>query len=751
MNSIKGIAPQNGEGGQQSEPETADKPDLLAFTDKIEAGELRTVKCYHCFSYQVEAVCHHCGRFLCSRCLKKTSGWLFADNVFAHIHPSVDSRLSHGAHCKDCFHLDLQAGPVVILVSSLLALLVLWITWPHLDVVQRELFSSSMVLTIAIITLLAFRFHPFWVSYPYGFPPLFSRTKIKIQEQVRANFQVNGGNYLSSEPTAEGVIEVKLTVGPNDKARYENAPPPKCTVGLHAGFIALETVKNVEFERFNSSQLRNNLLYLIKTVNPDEFERLCNRSGDLYLVKPYRIRTEALQVGPPHNKEFPLLIKPRRANGGYRLEVIFEALKKKLILKYAKDGSEKEGEQDKGLDGKPILETFSLKIPLGCEVERTNGYHDKQERMVRWYRQRLDMTPPYAAWIEFRHILKNEIEFVGEYVVAVDDWTISQLHVAPENTSAKNKFIIRPANGLRLLPSKKDKEDKKKGWILFIKSQTKKDKKNWLEPIVEHQTKIKGKLCFNTSYLFSQQVQMASGTALNKNQAEVKGKEELLIAPTHHVINVVVEALTRENIFIQNMLETLGDIKETGTSSYRTKCWEISGKYFIEGTLQPVRFHLIILGEGAQSYRPNSEGVSTFEFSLRSYVEMTDLIQSPDWLKEEYGRLRNIIKIAAYQSRYINYKGRRILAWQREKQFECDLRRLYPLDRNSKLSIILTGDNHPKKMCIFISPPTEAKRLTQLPKDLIFPRPHLPSIGDGWIDKWELLKEAELELHHGRK
>jgi len=340
--------PQNSDGWQKAYLETADKPDLLTLTDKIEAGDLHTVKCYRCFSYEVEAICHHCGRFLCSRCMRKTSGWFFADNAFVHIHPSVDSRLRHGAHCEDCFHRDLQAGPVVILVSSLLALFLYWMTWPQLNWSQRGLFVSSVIVTIGVVTWLAFRFLPFWVSYPRGFPPLFSRTKIKIQERVRANFNVTGGGYLSPEPTAEGVIEVKLTVGPNDKARYESAPPPKQAVGLHAGFIALETLKNIEFAKINGSQRHHNLLYLTKVVTPDEFERLCHRSGDLYLVKPYRIRTEALQVGPPYDKEFPLFIKPRRANGGYRLEIIFEAPKKKLILKYAKDGSEKEGEDEKG-------------------------------------------------------------------------------------------------------------------------------------------------------------------------------------------------------------------------------------------------------------------------------------------------------------------------------------------------------------------------------------------------------------------
>lgn len=715
--------------------ETANVPGTLTFTDKIETSDLHTVKCYRCYSYQVEAICHHCGRFLCQQCLMKTSGPFFADHAFAHVRPLVDSQLRHGAHCEDCFHRDLQAGPIIGLVSSLLALLLFWGAWPQFNWLQRILFVGSAAVTVGLISWAVCRWLPFWVIYPNGFPPLFSRTKIKIQERIQANFHITGGDYLSPDPVAEGFIEVKLSVGPNDQTRYENAPPPKNAVGLQAGFIALETLKNIEFVKSGGLQRQHNLLYLYKVLTPDEFERVCRRSGDFHLVEPYRIQAEALQVGPPYDKEFPLLIKPRRANGGYRLEIIFEMLKKKRILKCAKDGSEKEGEDDKGLEGKPLLETLSLHIPLGCEIERTNGHHDKQDHMVRWYRQRLDVVLPYSAFIEFRHTLGNDIEFKGEYVVVVDDWTISQLHVAPEKAEANDKFLVCSANGLPLSPGDKAKEDKKK----------------WLAPIVEHQTKIGGELRFNTTYLFSQQVQMASDSPSYGNQAEIKGREELLVAPTHHVINAVVEELTNENVFIQNVIETLGDVKETGTGSYRAKYWEIIGKYFVEGSLQPVHLHLIILGEGAQDHRPNNHGDLTFELNLRSYVEMTDLVESPRWLKEEYERFKNIIKIAVYQGRQVDYKGHRILAWQREKHFEKELKQLYGINGNSKLSVILTGDNHPDKMRIFVAPPDRSKLLRNVPKHLICPRPQLPSIGDGWVDKWELLKDIEMELQNGRK
>lgn len=733
MNNVNESTPKNGNICNEHQDETSVKLDGLTLTDKFEASDLHTVKCYNCYSYEVEAVCHHCGRFLCHQCLLKTSSWFFADNAFAHMRPLIDNRLRHGAHCKDCFHRDLQAGSVIFLVSSLVALLFFWVTWAQFNWLQRGLFVGSAVITVGLVNWAIYCWLPLWVIYPYGFPPLFSRTKIKIQERVQANFHITGGDYLSPNPTAEGFIEVKLAVGPNDKTRYEGAPPPKHVVGLQAGFIALETLKNIEFVKPNGSRRHHNLLYLYKVLSPDEFERVCHRSGDFHLVEPYRIKAEALQAGPPHDKEFPLLIKSRRANGGYRLEIIFEMPKEKRLLKYAKDGSEKENDDEKGLEGKPVLELLSLSIPLSCEIERTNGYHDKQDHVVRWYRQRLDISPPYSALIEFRHPLRNAIEFEGEYIVIVNDWTISQLHVAPEKVETNDKFIIRPANGLPLSPDNEDKGNNKK----------------WLAPIVEHQTKIEGEFRFNTTYLFSQQVQMAFDAPSGGNQTEVKGTEELLVAPTHHVINAITEGLTNKDVFIQNVTETLGDIKEIGAGSYRAKYWEIIGKYFVEGSLQPVHLHLVILGEVVQDHRLNSKGVLTFELNLRSYVEMTDLVKSPNWLKEEYERLKNIIKIVAYQGRQVDYNGRRILAWQRERQFERELQQLYGINGNSKLSVILTGDNHPNKIRIFVAFADKPKRLGNVPKRFLSARAQLPCIGDGWIDKWELLKDVEMEMKNG--
>ncbi|MCB0171440.1 MAG: hypothetical protein KDJ97_12885 [Anaerolineae bacterium] len=681
----------------------------------------------------MEAVCHHCGRFLCQDCLLTTSGSFFADNAFAHLRPLVDDQLRHGAHCEDCFHQDLQPWPVVALVSTLLAIVLAWIVWPQFNELQRGLFIGSAVITIGLVNWGMYRLLPLWVTYPEGFLPLLSRTKIQIQEQVQVDFSITGGDYLSSSPTAAGHIEIKLAVGPNDQARYESAPRPKRPLKLQAGFIALEGLKNIQFYQYTGIRRNRNLLQLTQTISPTELKNLCHSTEDLVLRADYHIQGNALEIGLPHDKEFPLLIRPRRTNGGYRLEIIIEAPKKKLLLKYAKDGSEKEGEDPKGLEGKPTLDALSISIPPECEVEHTNGYHDKQDQAVRWYRQRLSVTnPPYAAFIQFRNKLKNDIEFQGTYKVIVDDWTISQLYVTSDEQS-KDSAIIRPANGLRLRSTQKKNES---------------DESKWLAPVIEHQTQIEGCLRFNTTHLFSQQMQMASDLPINPEQTEVVGAESLLVAPTHHVINAVVEALTCEKVFVKEVAETLGDVKETGANSYRAKYWQIKGKYFVEGTLQSVHLHLVIMGEGPQSYRPNCEGLSSFELCLRSYVEMTDFIEKPEWLQGEYSRLKNVIKIAAYQGRQVDDEGQRILAEPREKQLEQMLRRQYRLNDNSMLSVVLTGDG---QQCIFITPPTLLEQFSDRSEQMmIFSCDQLPIIGDGWIDKWELVKNAEMELRNGR-
>ncbi len=706
--------------------EAPDTPVTLRVSGTPGSSDLRTVKCYRCYSYKVEAICHHCGRFVCDRCCIKTSGWFFADNVFAHLRPSVHNRLRQGAHCRDCFHEDVQISPILTLVISVLALIFISTIWSRFDWLQRGLLAGGAIIVIGLLRWFTDRLFPVRVKYPHRLLPLFAKPKIQVQEHIEANFNVDGKEYLSPDPLVRGNILVTLSVSPDDLERYESTPSPNHPLKFHAGFIALERLKNVGFVRQAGLRHNTNLLLLAKDVERDVFGSHCLQSKVFYLVELYRIQAEALQVGPPQDKGFPLLIKPRRTHGGYRLEITFEVAAE-LKLEFAKSGAGKKTEAEKGLKGKPVLNSLVLDIPAECIVERTDGHlHFYQEkRVIRWHKNALDVTPPFSVFVEFQQVIKNGLEFTGEYSVTIEDWTVSQLHVA-QDTGAQGKYMVRPANGLRISTS-----DANNGL-------------QWLAPTVEHSTKIEGKLYINTSHLLSQQVQTVSSLVEEEEpQVEAAGKEELHVAPTHHVINAIVEELTTREVFIKQVTETLGYVKEIDIGSNRARYWEIRGRSYLKGTVQPVTLHLVILGESSQSSRPNCKGTLTFELSLRSYIEMGDQ-ETPDKLKEEYENFKNAIKIAAYRGRQIDYQGRRILAWQQEEHFEREAQHTSCVDQ---VAVILTDRCKPKEGYIFCVLDGRVDIDHDLQDRLIVQkRQQLPVIqvpGCEWVDKWQLLGQIE--------
>jgi hypothetical protein len=651
--------------------------------------------------------------------------------LFARLKPSLGNRLKRGIHCRDCFHWEIRLGPILALLVLILILFLL-IAWLKLNGFQRITLISIGVV-VGLVTGFIDRVRLYSTSYPIGFP-LFSKIKVEVQERIKADFNIDGRPYLSPDLEAEGVILITLTVSPNDRDRQESISPLKFPSKFHAGFVALETLKNIDFIKSRGLRHRKNLLMLIVDPEREVFERRCRQSGNFYLSEPYRIKPDALQIGPPDDKQFPLFIKPRRTGGGYCLEIMFE-IPVDLKLKFAKSevkkktrkGIKSKTDEEKGLEGKPILNSLVLHIPTGCDVDITDGHFDQQKRVIKWYKSAIDVKPVFSVFVQFQQLIPNDIKFKGEYSLVIKNWTISQLHIA-QDVGAQNKHFVRPTNGLRISASNNDDDEELK----------------WLVPIVEHSTKIEGKICIDTSRLMSQQVQAVSDLLEKENgRTEIIGEEKLPVAPTHHVINALVKALTEEKVFIKEVIETPGHVTDTSEGSNRAGYWTIRGKYYLRDALRPADLHLVISGDGTQNSRPNSKGKLALELSLRSYIEMGDQ-KTPEQLKYVYEKFRGLTKIATYRGRQIDYQGRRIIAWKLEEQIECRIQKAHSIN---KVAVILVGENKSIEGYVFIPSNNKCKHSLELPEHLeIRPIEGFPMIripGVEWVDKWELLRELE--------
>ena len=718
-----------------NKPESMEGPDK-----KCPPSDLRTVKCYLCYSERVEFVCHQCGRLLCRKCQRQVRSWFFIDKAFAHQKPLLTKKLRHTTHCQDCFHKDINPRAISILLVYF-ALLIVWL--PMGWVLSMAFIVGAVV--VEIINWIA----PRGLEYLFGIP-LFCKMAVELQETIDADFNITGSKYLSYEDIGKGTLKTRLSLKPGDRERLENILSNNALentpITLHSGFIVLERLGNIR----KLQRHKANLIALSFQMMKDEFTSLCNNSKEFALeYDPYEIRMQpALQLDPPYNKEFPVHIKAQLVKGGRRLEIKVD-ITHKLQLAYPKsEDDEKGGEK---LQGKPVLDHLELLIPTDWKIEDTDGQFDKTDWQIVWRKKQLNSNTPLSLFIEFQSKKDDSIEdeandfgvtdddssedepelLEGNYQITIDDWTISQLHVA-RDVAAKGRFLVRPPNGLRL---------------------TTDDDLSWMIPIVKHKTIIRGNLSLDPLLLSSQEVRAISDDLEEEEVQTVISQERLLVAPDYRVVNEVVEILTKRKVFIRHISETPGYMKEAIAGGSQTRYWEIRGRYYTN-SLQPVALHLVIFGEEPRNNQPNCQGTLSFALSLRSYAEKNkDKQNTYEFLKEQHTDFKKLIRVAAYRGRQIDYDGRRTFAWLEEQQVESDFQEKY--SSIQKVAAVVTATNNIKQCNIFFVSNGEDRpeQDSTFQGWSVHPESRLPEIStleQDWIDKWELLTKLRGETNDNR-
>lgn len=755
----------------------ADKPESLnGPLQKIEPNDLKTVRCHLCYSPQVSAICHHCGRFLCAKCRARPSiwlsplDWLFADNTFAHLKPLPAPKLRQAAHCPACYHRDFQPAALFKLAGWLLILLALINVSLGGDWFWSELSIIGAVIS-ALVAWLITHFFPLKVNYVPAFP-LFCQTTIEFKEKITADFNITGTDYLMHDEVATGAIQVKLDLKPGDRERYQNArfrkPSPNGLITLHAGFVGLEALKHIRKLR----RFKTNLFLLTTRIPFARFADICNHSKELELAEePYQVPLkQALQFDPPHHKEFPFLIRPRLVKGGNCLEIKLEIVDKPKLV-YPNHQLEDKDDPAKELEGKPILEWLELQIPAGWEIVDTDGQVDNTETLkIIWRKKVLDVNTPTTIFVEFQpeknflqpqaidyhsqtngteavqifesppnstqpphdQASRRHVPLIGTYEVTIENWTISQLHAAQESHPYKGQ-VVYPANGLRI--SHEDEDLK------------------WLKPTLKYTTTITGRLCIDPSYLSSQQIQAVSHLLIGTEApVEVKSQEQLPVAPSYHIVNEVVDALTGQQVFIKQVRESAGYPIENKIGGRQVRYWEIRGKYYPNNGLQSVALHLVITGEEPRTNQPNCQGSLSFELSLRNYTETEDYHHTLPDLKEKHALFQQVIRRAIYQGRQIDYAGHRLPAWQHEQREEQQLKQRLGTDQ---VALILTPNGHARHGHLFYVPNGDEilQDIDGISSWYVHSKQQLPHSDNAefeWVDKWELLREIKEEPHNGK-
>jgi hypothetical protein len=718
---------------------------------KLSASDLRGVKCHRCYSAHVDAVCHHCGRLVCHKCGLIPRSWLFVDPVFAYLAPLPSAKLRKAFHCRDCAHASLNVGGLWLLTSVLVALIALIGVLVDAALALSEVFILVAIL-LALSKPLVTRILSRNAAFLHGFP-LFCKTTVSLEETIRADFHIESDPpYLSYSDPVEGILRAKLRLTPADQERYQRAFPDilgkykNREVRFHAGFVVLDTLKNVrKLARFKHSVVR-----LIADLTPGELADYCGSSRELELNdRPYEVQFEQVRgIDRFFRKHFPMLISARLLKGGYCLQIILTTWRE-LKLDFPKSsGTAEEEDEVPGLKGKAVLDRMELTIPPAWKVIRTDGQLNEAEWKVIWRNRKLDLSTPNIFSIEFQlqdfDLTEEEGEdadlawaptadledrlVTGSYAVSVEDWTVSGLHIA-RDTRGQAKQIVRLANGQR--------------WT------KKEDKSGWMSPVVKHKTIFTGKLIVDPAALSCQQVQAISNALEeSERQPQITSREQLLVAPTAHIVNAIVDALADQDVFVQDVVETLGYMKETQTGGNQMRYWEIRGRYYCKDSLQPVSLHLVISGEEPRHDQANACGNMMFQLNLRSYSEASASGRNIyAMLKIDHARFTDSIKRAAYHGRQVDYLGRRVNGWRQEEQMEGSLKMRYPSIREVAAVLIPNGNSSVGYVFWVSVGDCGAAEQYLLERDWIvrirksLPR-GTPLNADG-VDKWQLLRELE--------
>jgi len=607
----------------------AAQPRGMGIEDQVEFSDKTTIKCYKCYSEQVHAICHHCGRLLCKKCQFNPLGSLHTDNVFARMRP-LPNILKQSAHCQDCFHYK-DTITRLIVPSTLVIVAILILLLPITQLAWQQTARWTALVSLApwgaralILLLLArltwglYPHLPFPVKYPLGIP-IFPRCTIELDEHVKADFNITPNGYLPQHMPCGGQLTAKLGLVPEDEKRYRSAKPrPRDgKVTLHAGFVALDRQKNVKFLKKMKQRLEDGLTCSItKEITPDDFTRLCRERQPLKWTGYYCINPGALRLGPKYDKEFPLFIKPRLLPGGRRLELVLE-----LHQKIAR---------------KATLDHLTLDTPRDYKVEDTDGQFDPSEWQVNWRKKKVATDTPLVLYIEFQKPLSTKPwQFQGEYKLTIEDYTLSGLRVGRA-------------------PDEKGRSTEVSGYMIASGKQVRAEEMPWMDLTVKHKTTIEGDVSFKTSTFLAY--------SIHTEPKKPERSENYQVSPNHKIIDAIIKTLTdskkHEPVYIQQVIETLGCVTGAGNTSNQARCWEIKGRWYIPFTNpmssarhhntpisinRPVDIHLVILGEEPQDDGPgSSNGALRFELVLRSVVGKGD--QEMLDLQDRYKELRKIIE-----------------------------------------------------------------------------------------------------------
>lgn len=467
---------------------------------RVEDRRHSAIQCYACGSSEVEAVCHHCGRFLCAKHVARPRfyeepSWEFKGMVGS-------SQWPKSAHCEDDSHF-VFAYRRILLAPALLGFAVVvcpfmrvvtnlinfvwrffhqlvpysvWVCWCViawnqgerrliLDVIFELLHPPIILFILTAATLamaiMGYRLHvkkgiPNLENHPKH-PPMSdipqppSRYSVETIETLNVEVILSSAKHKHIDiRSATGRIDIQVELDHRvqqclevyrERARRYNWKPQRA-VGWNLGFIALDMPNNVSWlPRFSPQGRANNLIPLNRSHReiPEMVEE-GQRQWVRLVEQDYLMKRESLHFGQASKRRAILRVIPvLQPMSAARTVVFLFSLPESLA------------------DGNWILRNLTLHLPpeafeagqVDFPVRETNGVPDQSNWRVSWSRWQLTnklkaLDYPHVTFTSpisrLRSPLKLEFELEG-------DRLISPLNVAdhiwlPTGTAVEPQAIL---------------------------------------------------------------------------------------------------------------------------------------------------------------------------------------------------------------------------------------------------------------------------------------------------------------------
>lgn len=579
--------------------------------EKFQLTDEKTIKCYLCFSTDVEYVCHHCGRYICKNCEPKPIRllhrlglyrFLFKDHQFFDLYP-LENRFRSSAHCQDHIHYEETIINFLVWIIGCLGSILLLLS-QFFDDGNMIIFRSSLVAVISFIILLPSRgliYRMMLTDRSEKTFLLFPRYNVEITESLGVNFKIDEKEgYLSLDPTLEdrgGKIRVKIIPTPDDYERYRhlNGSKHSHTLNFSAGYLSLDHLSQVIFNQkyphlkfHDGSSMKGTKsidhagrLPLVGQIPRTTLKTWTQTISSFEIEQPYEISDKAGWVGPEFDQEFPFWIIPDLALAGRELSLsilVTPHLEKALKLDY-----------------------FRLSVPdlWREQVTKTNGLFDDVTGKVYWVQPNLHRGIN-RFFVRFDRPIECGIEIQGDFKVLMKDALLTKLKMEQK----KHLWFV---NGQ---PVKRTREQQSR-----------------LE-------KVELKTCFTGNF----HINTAVFRLQREFTCEAQG-EQRSCRPDHSVISEIAEVLAHRRIDVKTIVETPARIGEVRPGArYWDRYWEINGRHYLEEKLQYVEVHVVVYGQENQANPEDNEYVR-WQLHLRSGIPLHNRS-----LEDRLKQFRNLLK-----------------------------------------------------------------------------------------------------------